>query len=479
MLGITGSIIIFPLLEFMFCRRPLLQRLSRSLAQGLQVGQDAIRSSRAREFFKKRWLQRIYSRGKTPRPEVPLIRDSTIRIRIDTREQGLGNALSKFPIPFETVQLTEGDIVITSGSSRCKRVVIERKSIEDFYNSLRTNRLFDQMARIFEANAKQQSTECLFLLVLEGRLSPDATASPCVYTTVSNMYQSLLLRDRIPVIRTDSVDDTARLILSLSSRLPKLFSTPNEYSSLVHVERSGRKISGVNVPYMKLLMSIKGVSSNRASAITSVHSSMDGLVSAIKQDGGILKLAQLVCPSANRAVGSVLGMATALNIAEALLGPIHPEVGVFRLVKWLGSLQDVKIPNGEAIRIANEYKSLACLRLRYLEACSTGDVTALDKIPESLQNLLARTVDDPHVLLAGLKGVRLISAKTAELLTLHFKNVRTLHAEISKHKDCREEVITHIRMVGTSSQKRMIARSGVENILNWLQTEGFSPPLGN
>lgn len=463
----------------MFSSQPRFQRLSRTLAQGIHVGNDTIRSSRARDFFKKRWLQRIYSRGKTQHTEVPIIRDGTIRIRIDTREQGLASALSKFPIPFETVQLTEGDIVISSGSSKSKRVVLERKSIEDFYNSFRTNRLFDQMARIFEANAKQQGTESLFVLVLEGRLSPDATASPCVYRTVSNMYQSLLMRDRIPVIRTDSVEETARLILSLSSRLPKLFSTPNEYSSLVHVERSGRKISGVNVPYIKLLMSIKGVSANRAGAISAVHSTMDGLVSAIKQDGGILKLAQLVCPSPNRAVGSVLGMATALNIAEGLLGPSHPEVGVFRLVKWLGSQQEVKILNGDAIRIAHEYKSLASLRLRYLQACLAGDMSAVDLIPASLQALLARTVDDPHVLLSGMKGVRLISSKTAELLTVHFKNVRTLHAEISKHSGCREDIVTHIRMVGTYSQKRMISRSGVENILNWLQTEGFAPPLGN
>jgi hypothetical protein len=34
-----------------------------------------------------------------------------------------------------------------------------------------------------------------------------------------------------------------------------------------------------------------------------------------------------------------------------------------------------------------------------------------------------------------------------------------------------------LRMVGTASQKRMIAKQAVENAINWLQIEGFIPNL--
>ena len=461
----------------MFLAHPALQRLSRRLFEATRAGTEVFKQARAREFFKRRWLRKVLSHGTNPTLTMSLPRDRNLRILIDTREQALIASLSERGIPFEAVQLTEGDIVISSGQTRSKRIVIERKSIDDFYNSIRSNRLFDQIGRVFESNSKLHGSDSIFLLVLEGTLSPDATASPCVYSTTSHMYHSLLLRDRIPVIRTDSVTETTRLILSLGARISKLFSPPNDYSSLVHVERSGRKISGLNVPYLKLLMSIKGISANRAQALAHAHPSMDSLVSALRDEGGILRLAQLVCPSASRSVGTPLGVATALNVAEALLGPLHAEVSVFRLVKWLTSQSDIK--NGDALRIAQEFKSLSSLNIRYLNACYSSDQSELELIPHSLQDRLCQTMDDPHVLLSGLRGVRFISPKTAELLTVHFGTVRKLHAEIMKVNGDREAIILQIRMVGTSNHKRMIARNGVENILTWLQNEGFSPHLNS
>jgi ERCC4-type nuclease len=458
--------------------RKMFLAINRNTCMQRVVGRSLIQAERTREFFKRRWLQKIFSPKASKLSSSPLNMDhiesklgSLVKLQIDSREPALAACLAQLSVPFDSVQLPEGDVVISTSGPRGKRIVIERKSVEDFYNSVKTNRLFDQIGRVFDSFSKSSSTaDCLFLLVLEGRLSVESSITPCMYTTVSHMYHSLLLRDKIAVLRTDSVSETARLVVSLGSRTGKFFSAPNDFASLVHVERSGRKINGLNVPYIKLLMSIKGVSANRANAIAAAYPSMDVLVSALKEEGGALRVAQLVCPSNTRSVGSGLGTATALNIAEALLGPSHPEVSVFKLVKWLATEPEPRLVNGEALKVAKEFVSLPGLRLRYLQ----GNTEDLEKIPPSVQKVLANCVDDSQVLLTGLKGVRLISSKTAELITTRFGNIRALHAHISKTSSM-EEVITSIRLIGTSVQKRMIARKGVENMLAWLRSEGFSP----
>ena len=414
----------------------------------------------SREFFKRRWLDKVLSKSSLTSATMP---SSSVNVQIDARETALISALTKMApsAPFSTSQLSEGDIIVAQSN---RRIVIERKSVDDFYNSVRTNRLFDQIGRIFESFSQHPRSDNRMVLVLEG-----SCRSPAIDQTVMHMYHSLLLRDRIPVIRTDSVEDTAKLILSLGSRMGKLFSSPNEFAALVHVERSGRQTSGLNVPYLKLLMSIRGVSAARANAIAATFPSMDLLVTALKDGDGTVKLAQLVCARANRSVGSSLGFATALNVAEALLGPAHPEVAIGKLVKYLSPV----VKNGEALRIAKSFGSIAGLRLAYLNAGLGGQD---DGLPEAVKTLLAESVDEPNTLLAGLRGVRLISPKTAELLTIHFSNIRKLHAVVSRASS-REEVVTMLRMVGTASQKRMIAKQAVENAINWLQIEGFIPNL--
>ena len=454
-----------------------LQRFSRRLLAEAQSSEQAvIKREKTADFFKKRWLQKVLSPRQTlrsePMGELNYSSSSQVKVLIDTREPALASALSSLNVPYTSSQLSEGDIIITSGR---RQIVIERKSVEDFYNSIRTNRLFDQIGRIFDSFSKSTSSgENMLVVVLEGSLNAETTVAPAMYTAVSHMYHSLLLREKITVIRTDSVQETARLVVALGNRIPKFFASPNDFASLVHVERSGRKINGLNVPYIKLLMSIKGVSANRANAIASVYPSMDSLISALKQEGGALRLAQLVCPSHTRTVGSALGTITALNISEALLGPGHPEVSVFKLVKWLTMHPDVKMAGSEALRIGREFQSIPNLRLGYLNASHYQDQNVLEKIPISIQDVLAREVDDPHTLLQGLKGVRLISSKTAELITATFGSVRKLHSEIVE-TESGEEMVLKMRMVGTATQKRMIARTGIDNVLNWLRAEGFSP----
>jgi ERCC4-type nuclease len=229
--------------------------------------------------------------------------------------------------------------------------LIERKTIEDFYNSINSKRLFDQIGRILETTNRLEAgsngkVKTHVIIVLEGSLTPTAVASQAVYSTVTAMYNSLLLRDKLAVIRTDSITETARLVLGVSRKLDTYFKPQNEFSSLVHVGSGGglgRQVNGMHLPYMRLLMSIHGISANRAQAIAQVFPTMESLVNGLKGDGSTARIGQLVSPSNSRSVGSPIGMATAINIAEAVLGPSDPVVARGKLLKFLVSL---KISNG-------------------------------------------------------------------------------------------------------------------------------------
>jgi ERCC4-type nuclease len=438
-------------------------RYSRFLIQRRTSAVDAIKANRTREFFKTKWLEtKIF-----PTPNLtPKIQKS---VSVDSRETSLVECIQVLS-PFASIsvsQLSEGDIVISDPSSS-KRIVIERKSVDDFYNSINSKRLFDQIGRIFETSVKN-FPETILVIVLEGQLC-SASTPPGVYKTVTSMYHSLLLRDKISVIRTDSITETARLVLSMaSSSFGKFFAQPNEFATLVHVERYGRKLNGMNVPYLRLLMSIHGISANRAHAIAQAYPTMDLLVSGLKE-GGTARLARLVAPSSNRSIGSPIGFTTAVNIAEALLGPSDPEVAVFKLYKYLSL--NAKISNGEAMRLAKEYKSLPDLRRAHLSGLAS-------ELPEAVDIHLSSTVNDPAFLLTGLKGVRSISTRTAESIVTKFNCVRGIFQHMLASPSL-QDAINEIRLVGTlggtlSVQKRMISRTAVENMIAWLDSEGFIP----
>ena len=426
---------------------------------------DAVRADRQREFFKRRWLEKIYSRNerfvktKIEAFEIP----QNICVQIDSREQTLATHLTSMISTTSTIkssQLPEGDVMISCGD---RRILAERKTIEDFYNSFKSRRLFDQIGRMYESVTRSSpTTKTIPLIVLEGSLTPSALTSPTLYNTVSSVYHSLVLRDKVLVVRTDSIQDTARLVLTLTKKFDSVFRTPNNFSSLVHVHSSGRQINGLHLPYIRMLMSIRGISENRAQSIANVYPSMDALASALKAPDGIAKVAQLVAPSTSRAVGSPIGSATTFNIAEAVLGASNPIVSEYKLAKILAT--NASISASEAAVIAKQFQSLPNLRLQCLSGTFFGNPLITDYV--------SKTIDNPEALLVGLKGVKGVSSCTAENFTNHFGTIRKLYNHIKSLKDENQIEMT-IRLVGSSVGKRAISRIAVCNILTWLRTEGF------
>lgn len=100
--------------------------------------------------------------------------------------------------------LSVGDYVIPTG------YVIERKSVQDFVNSLFTGRLFDQTSRLSEAYEE-------YLIIVEGDLSSilDKLPNP---RGVWGAMVSLLYDYGGRIIFTNSVTETADLLYVLADR---------------------------------------------------------------------------------------------------------------------------------------------------------------------------------------------------------------------------------------------------------------------
>ena len=397
-------------------------------------------------IFTQRWLD-----AKLVRP-VEVLKGADLTV--DCRELQLVSILKKKKFPFTTRQMSVGDIEIFSEDSG--RIIIERKSVDDLYSSIKTGRLMDQLSRIFEH--ERRDTKSMVVLVLEGQLLA-GTTPPAIYHTVLATYTSLLLRDRLSVLRTDSVDETARLVVSLAGgdRLRSLFRPASDFSNLVTHRPAGRKLSGAHLPYLKLLMAIRGVSGNRAEAIAKKFPTLESLMIEIRSNGP-LRLSQLVASSNARSTGSPIGPATALHIVEALLGPSDPLVAEFKLVKHI--LAATSVASAVANGWAKQYGSIANLRRAFL--------TDPNSVPDILQPSLAALVDDPETLSSGLRGVKGVSFTTADALTSHFNNVAQLEKILRPMTH--QETMTYIRMLGPG---RMIARPAVENVIIWLASEGY------
>jgi ERCC4-type nuclease len=406
------------------------------------------------DFFKRRFLLKRLSGNRSSVVQRVEFGTDGPTVQIDSRESALRALSTDSSITFP--QLTEGDVIIAHGN---RRIIIERKTVSDFYNSLKTRRLSDQISRVFDRIAKD-GIQSIFVIVLEGSLEG---VSPVISSPIRSAYFNLALRDKVMVVRTDSTSDTYETINCFRRNFSKYFASPKQFSDIVHVERSGRKIAGLHMPYLKLLMSIHGVSPNRAKAIAAKFPSIEQLVKYIRTGGGVnvAGLSQLVCSSNSRSVGSPLGLATATNIAEALIGPDDPIVAQFKLHK---SLISENISKRDAMMVAESFITLSNLRLSFLTDPDNPS------IPPSVKLYLESHLTDPSTLLCGLKSVRGISSKTAGHLTQTFSSIKQVHAVLSTG----DPRIT-IRMAGTdpSAKKRLIARSAVENILRWLHKEGY------
>ena len=121
----------------------------------------------------------------------------------DTREvfSGLPSLLEDMA-NVEIKQLAVGDYIVS------ERVAIERKRAEDFIDSMIRKRLFNQVARLKEAY------ELPILIIEDEGLFSRNIDRRAVYGAIA-----FLITDyEMPVIRTESIEETANIIFAIAAR---------------------------------------------------------------------------------------------------------------------------------------------------------------------------------------------------------------------------------------------------------------------
>ncbi|MGM0405284.1 MAG: DEAD/DEAH box helicase [Thermoplasmatota archaeon] len=126
-------------------------------------------------------------------------------ITIDSREQNsrVVTEISKKGIKINTAQLSIGDYLISEDTA------VERKSVEDFLESLIDGRLFTQAKSL-----KEQYINPLIILEGEGLHHKRNISDNAVYGALASIVNDF----RIPIISTKDEDETASLINALVSR---------------------------------------------------------------------------------------------------------------------------------------------------------------------------------------------------------------------------------------------------------------------
>lgn len=127
-----------------------------------------------------------------------------ISIQADHRENpsGIPQLLSKIEsVSLSVLCLPAGDYIINGA------IGIERKSAEDFVQSIIGNRLFDQIARLKRSVPRT-------LLIVEG--NPYGTAHKIQPSAIRGAVLSVLISWQMPVMFSKSREDTITLLLAIA-----------------------------------------------------------------------------------------------------------------------------------------------------------------------------------------------------------------------------------------------------------------------
>ena len=149
---------------------------------------------------------------------------SPCNIKMDYREKfsGIIEELEKssFPFSYELTHLKSGDYVIED------KILIERKTLTDFLESIKSGRLFDQAYRMTKSKKS-------VLFILEGRRS-EINISQMSRNVIQGALIQLGVFLGIPVVRANDIKETVRLFSYIANQYFKN-SYPRPKSTVVKV----------------------------------------------------------------------------------------------------------------------------------------------------------------------------------------------------------------------------------------------------
>jgi crossover junction endonuclease MUS81 len=147
-----------------------------------------------------------------------------MKIIVDDREHDLLNSFATLftgdiSRPFDIVKQTLhiGDVVLTPGSlDGDEYCIIERKSLSDLLSSIKDGRYDEQSHRLSYASTCPNHR---IIYIIEGNMNSLKNASE--YKTVCSAITSLSMYKGFSVMRTSSVQETARLIFHMAEKIIK------------------------------------------------------------------------------------------------------------------------------------------------------------------------------------------------------------------------------------------------------------------
>ena len=146
-------------------------------------------------------------------------------IIIDTREGKLIELIKNTPaftIPYEIKNLQIGDIIISSNKYPEKQLIIERKCMTDMIASIKDGRYKEQKLRLQAEVAKTMTTNItntIICYLIEGIISE--LRLPNDKTLLYGSIVSSTFRDNIPLLRTNSLNETLDIIIRIHERMSK------------------------------------------------------------------------------------------------------------------------------------------------------------------------------------------------------------------------------------------------------------------
>ncbi len=168
-----------------------------------------------------------------------------VRVIVDQRERNveLLDSLCEFGIEAGIDTLDIGDYLISD------RLCIERKTVPDFEKSIIDGRLFDQLDRMKKAYE-------LPIVVLEGDLSEFKLKHNVINGAIISVY----IRYGIPIITSNSPQDTASIILTMAKqeqnglREPTRKNGRKAFSDTEYMENVMANVPGIGLKLARLLL---------------------------------------------------------------------------------------------------------------------------------------------------------------------------------------------------------------------------------
>ena len=168
-----------------------------------------------------------------------------VKVIVDQRERNveLLDSLCELGIESSIDTLDIGDYLISD------RLCIERKTVPDFEKSIIDGRLFDQIERMKKAYE-------LPIIVLEGDLSEFKLKHNVINGTIVSIY----IRCGIPVITSNSPQDTASIILTMAkqeqngTREPTRKNGRRAFSDAEYMENVIANFPGIGLKLARLLL---------------------------------------------------------------------------------------------------------------------------------------------------------------------------------------------------------------------------------